>query len=162
MNKEKNTIAEYMLEALDAVREVLESYRDSLPEKKHNTAMLYVKESLRALAGEKKSSKKTAYQAALFVRKAYAVRCKQTAERALSGDRDAALLLMREMGDESLALRALGYAIDNQNPSFLQAKMKLPPLVKFENATHPKDNDPHGMNDNFNAIKEEAKKRGII
>ena len=124
--------------------------------------MPHIKESLRALAGEKKSSKKAAYRAALFVRRAYAMQCRQMVAKASSGDSESALSLMREMTNEALALKALGYAIDGHNPAFLQAKTKLPPLVKFENVTQTQENDPMGSNDGIRLIQEEAKKRGVI
>ncbi len=133
--REQRSIPQMMLDALDAVREVLESYRDSLNAKKQDKVMPHIKESLRALAGEKHSSRKAAYQAAVFVRKAYAVRLDETTAKASMGDRDAAGMVMKEMTDETLALRALGYGIDDYNPMFLQAKVKLPPLVRFEKMT---------------------------
>lgn len=161
MEERERTIPEMMLDALDQVREVLESYRDSLGAKNHDKAALHIKESLRALAGEKHSSKKAAYQAAVFVRKAYVMRGKETIARAAAGDREAASMVLREMANEALALRALGYAIDAYNPSFLQAKVKLPPLVRFDKQTHAPNNDPLRADKKFEVIKKKAKEQGL-
>lgn len=163
MSEERvRTVSERMLDALDAVRAVLEAYRDSLPEKRRENALPHIKEALRALAGEKHSSNKAAYQAASFVRKAYAACLKRTVAEATSGNREAAGMVMREMADEALALSALGYGIDHYNPAFLQAKIKLPPLVKFENLTPAPDHDPEEVREQLSSIKEEAQRRGII
>lgn len=160
--KRDMSLAELMLDALDSVREVLESFRDSLPAKKQDSAMPHIKESLRALAGEKHSTTKAAYQAAVFVRKAYAARHGETMAKTSSGDTEAMRMAMKEMGDESLALRALGYTSDDYNPSFLQGKVKLPPLVKLEKVTPAPERDTNGMEDVFQRVKKEAQKRGLI
>lgn len=160
--RNERSISQMMLDALDTVREVLESYRDSMNEKKQEKAMPHIKEALRALAGEKHSSKKAAYQAAIFVRKAYEVRGRETSAKAAEGDLEAADKVLREMGDESLALRALGYGTDDYNPMVLQAKLKHPPLVRFEKLTPAPEHDSMVTNERFKRVKKEARKRGLI
>lgn len=131
----EKTNAEYMMDALDPVREVLEAYRDSLKAKQHDKVMIHIKEALRALAGEKHSSRKAAYNAAVFVRKAFAVRIKNTSALASEGDKNAASMVLKEMAHESWTLRALGYTLDDYNPAFVEGKINKPPLVRFEKMT---------------------------
>ena len=126
------------LDRLSEVRATLESFMQSMDAKKKKASMPHLKEALRALANEKPSSPRATYMAAHFVRKAYASNW-----TALPESKEEALRSAREMANEEVVLKALGYGFDTEHPSYLDGTKKLPPLVKLKNMTLRKaDEDP--------------------
>lgn len=133
--KNKKTNAEYMLDYTPNVKKVMEQYMKKVEPKEKSSVKNAIKETLRALGQEKIASKKSAYSSALTVRKAYKVHYEALRSKTRSGDSKAALEYMHSITANSWALRALGYTVDDYNPAFQNARIKRPPLVRFENMT---------------------------